>query len=116
MNDSYWWDAKTEPFWGDHGALLASDGYVYLYGGANGTLMYDGLYVARVPLASATTLSTYQYWNGEVWSTARLENPTSANAILADLGQGQLHYNPHLNAYVYIYTCKYINSSTAKCN
>jgi hypothetical protein len=116
ITDSYWWDAKTEPFWGDHGALLATDGYVYLYGGANGTLMYDGLYVARVKLESATTLSAYQYWNGQAWSTTRLKNPTSANALLDDFGQGQLHYNPHLKAYVYMYTGECILCSTATWN
>jgi hypothetical protein len=104
--NSYWWNAAEEPFWGDHGAVLASDGYVYVYGGANGTIMYDGLYVARVELQSATDLSTYQYYNGTSWSTTRLVSPTESNALLADLGQGQLHYNPYLGGYVYIYTCE----------
>jgi hypothetical protein len=103
--DRYWWNAAEEPFWGDHTSLLASDGNVYLFGGTNTTLFYDGVYVARVPHASQQDLSAYEYWNGSAYTPDRIYNPSETQAVLGpNSSQGQIAWNPYLNLYLYVYT------------
>ena len=38
-------------------------------------------YVARPPLAQATELSAYEYWNGASWQTERLTNVGEKESI-----------------------------------
>lgn len=102
---SHWWDATKEPYYGDHSSVLGQDGYVYAYGGGNTTLFYDGLYLTRVPHASQTDLSAYEYWNGTQYTPDRIYNPSETEAVLqGGSTQGMITWNPYLNSYLYIYT------------
>ena len=82
---------------------------MYLYGGANNTLFYDGVYVARVRHENQQDLSKYQYWNGKAYTSSRLYNPSETQAVLKKEynGQGQITWNPYLQKYLYIYTGRY---------
>lgn len=63
----------NETFYGDHGALLANDGYVYLYGGIPNTNSDVGL--ARVKKGQAFNLLAYEY------GTARLSNANASSTL-----------------------------------
>ncbi|KAH6702905.1 hypothetical protein BKA61DRAFT_619755 [Leptodontidium sp. MPI-SDFR-AT-0119] len=98
------WNA-SEPQYGDHGQLLALDGWVYVYGGTNTRKYYDGVYVMRVRHASQKDLSAYEYWNGAQFTKEHVYDPSERQAILGPGStQGTVTWNPHLNAYVYVYT------------
>ncbi|KAJ9133853.1 hypothetical protein NKR23_g10465 [Pleurostoma richardsiae] len=112
----YWWDSHQEPNWGDHTSVLAPDGYVYVFGGANTTLFYDGIYVARVPHASQQDMSQYEYWNGSAYTPNRVYSPSEQEAVLytGSTGQGQITWNSYLQQYLYLYTSyAYIVGKTA---
>ncbi|CAL3972297.1 unnamed protein product [Diplocarpon coronariae] len=100
-----WWNA-SEPQYGDHGQLLAQDDWIYVYGGADSKKYYDGVYVVRVPHAQQQDLTAYEYWNGTSFSKeGRFYNPTAAQAVLGPGStQGTISWNPHLKAYLYVYT------------
>ena len=61
----YWWDAKCEPWYGDHSAVVGPDHWTYVYGGVNedksNPTFYDGMYLCRVPHGAETELSKYEY-------------------------------------------------------
>lgn len=73
---------SNEPQYGDHGQLLAQDGWVYVYGGTNTTKYYDGVYVMRVPHESQQDLDCYEYWNGTQFTRDHVYDPTEEQAIL----------------------------------
>lgn len=73
---------SNEPQYGDHGQLLAQDGWVYVYGGTNTTKYYDGVYVMRVPHESQQDLDCYEYWNGTQFTKERVYDPREEQAIL----------------------------------
>jgi len=105
---SHWWNSTIEPNYGDHSSVLGRDGYVYVYGGANTTKFYDGVYLARVPHDSQEDLTSYEYWNGTQFTKDRIYDPSETQAVLgSDSTQGMVTWNPYLNTYLYIYTCKF---------
>lgn len=96
---------SNEPQYGDHGQLLAQDGWVYVYGGTNTRKYYDGVYVMRVLHGSEQELDCYEYWNGTQFTKDRVYHPTERQAILGPGStQGIVTWNPHLKAYLYVYT------------
>jgi hypothetical protein len=106
---SHWWDATKEPYYGDHSSVMGQDGYVYVYGGVNTTMFYGGLYLTRVPHASQTDLSAYEYWNGTQYTPDRIYSPSETEAVLqGGSTQGMITWNPYLNSYLYIYTGRFI--------
>ncbi|KAL9056191.1 MAG: hypothetical protein Q9162_003070 [Coniocarpon cinnabarinum] len=88
----YWNATNGEPLWGDHGFFDGQDGYLYALGGASGS--ETNVYLARVPKASATDATTFQYWHGnsESFTAERLTSPTLADAMLTDTNAGSLFY------------------------
>ena len=96
-----------EPHYGDHSAVLGSDGYIYAYGGGRASdcppapkhcLNY--LWLARVPQAQAANISAYEYWNGSEFSPERLYNPSSKSSVMYG-GQGTVIYSPFYKKYMY---------------
>ncbi|RDW85326.1 hypothetical protein BP6252_02916 [Coleophoma cylindrospora] len=81
----YWWDAKYEPWYGDHSAVVGRDNWTYVYGGVNedksNPTFYDGMYLCRVPHGLETELSKYEYWNGDAFTPERI-GPTKKAAVL----------------------------------
>lgn len=92
-----WWDANTEPVWGDHGAVDGHDGYIYVLG-AFGSL---NLYIARVMKSQATNLDSYQYWDGNDFTSNRLHNPTDDQAIFPS-NAGTPFWSDYYNCWAYI--------------
>lgn len=94
-----WWDAEAgEPYYGDHGAVLGPDGYIYALGGAGGA--GNMLFLTRVLQASGDDLGSYEYWDGTSFTSSRLYNP-SANQSVLDNGQGSIIYSPFYEKYLY---------------
>lgn len=93
----------NETFYGDHGAVLASDGFIYLFGGIPGTGSDVGL--ARVSKGLAFNLLAYEYWNGKAFQRKRILYPTSAIAVMNGLGQGTVFYNKYYKRYIYLSSC-----------
>lgn len=91
------WGAN-EPYFGDHGAILAADGYVYAYGGAHG--VNNSLFLTRVPQEQAQELAAYEYWNGAAFTSERLYNPTVEQAVFSS-GQGSILYSKLYQQYLY---------------
>ena len=57
-------------------------------------------YVARLPLAQATELSAYEYWNGASWQTERLTN-VGEKEFIQDVNQGQVYWSAYYGCYVF---------------
>lgn len=99
-----WWDASSEPVYGDHGAIDGHDGYIYVLG-SYGSL---NLYMARVSKSQATNLDSYQYWNGNEFTNDRLHNPTNDQAVFP-ANSGTPFWSNYYNCWAYISRawCKY---------
>ncbi|KUJ24637.1 uncharacterized protein LY89DRAFT_727654 [Mollisia scopiformis] len=101
----HWWDCTKEPQYGDHSQVLADDGYIYVYGGANATIFYDGVYLTRVPHDSQQDFSQYEYWNGTQFTMDRIYYPNETQAVLGNgATQGMITWNSYLQSYLYVYT------------
>jgi hypothetical protein len=108
----FWWDAKKEPWYGDHSAVIGQDNWTYVYGGVNedksNQKFYDGMYLCRVPHGSELDLSKYEYWNGKAFTPERI-SPTHETAVLGPGSTGgMVTWNPYLEKYLYIYTSEYL--------
>lgn len=108
----YWWDAKSNPVWGDHGAVDGGDGYIYVFGSANtaGT-MWNGakaqsdVYLARVRKSDATNQQAYQYWNGQTFDNDPIHpSAFDRGARLFTGSTGSILYNPYYQKYTFITT------------
>ena len=64
----FWWDAETEPWYGDCGVLKV-DNHIYAYGHAKDN---PWVFLTRVTADRAFDLEAYEYWNGENWQKERL--------------------------------------------
>ncbi|KAK4500343.1 hypothetical protein PRZ48_008532 [Zasmidium cellare] len=104
------WDGSKEPHYGDKSAFISNDlKYIYALGGCNATVAGGSyVFVSRVPLANATSLSAHQYWNGQAWTSTRINansaaalKETSGSLITAD-NQGQIAWNKYLNKYIWL--------------
>jgi len=92
----------------DSAFLDSSGSYIYAIGPANTTNAGGGyIYITRVPVGQATTLSAYQYWNGNSYTSTRITagaqyalKDTSGPPMMG-VGQGQGMYNKHLGQYIY---------------
>ena len=106
-----WWEAKTDPRYGDITAFYdeRSD-YFYAIGGAPITFEdYVGqgyVYQVRARRKDAFDLSKYEYWWGRKvgWSKNRLTEFYSESAIMWNVGQGQMVYNRHCACYIFVHT------------
>lgn len=90
----------NESYYGDHGALLGQDQYLYLYGSIPN---HEGMAVARARIDSATNLDGYEYWNGTAFQTERIQNPTGAVSIMK-VSQGSAFWSAHYQRYIYLST------------
>lgn len=106
-----WWEAKTDPRYGDISAFYDEPGdYFYAIGGAPITFtdyVNQGyVYQVRVRRKDAFDLSKYEYWWGRKagWSKNRLTEFNSESAIMWNVGQGQMVYNRHCACYVFVHT------------
>jgi len=95
--EAQFWSAD-EPWFADHGAVLAGDGYVYAFGGARA--VNGSVFLARVPQKHARRLKAYEYWNGTAFTGTRLVNPSPSQAVFAS-GQGSIVFNKFYNKYLY---------------
>jgi hypothetical protein len=99
----YWWDSKTEPFYGDVCALRAGD-HIYAYGhGPNGSPF---VHVCRVHHLSATDLTAYEYWNGKTWQKERLHNPGETGKIFWQVQQGQVIWSNYYDCFMFVFSSK----------
>lgn len=114
----YWWDASCEPWYGDVGSIYASDGYIYAYGHAQDL---PWVYLTRVPLQNATSLSFYEYWNGENWQSERLYDMGEKEGVFWQIkyapncknhtgeftdprrSQGQVVWSAYYSCYLFVY-------------
>ena len=94
--DAQWWGAD-EPWFADHGAIAAQDGYLYAYCGQTNTF---NVWLARVPMAHPKRLALYAYWNGTAFSETRLHNPNAAQAVMV-AAQGSIMYSSLYKQYLY---------------
>lgn len=89
----------TETYFGDHGALLAEDGYLYAYGSIPNS-NNNAVGLARVRPGQATDRDAYTYWNGETFQEERIHNPTADVAVF-NAGQGTVMWSKFYKKYIY---------------
>ncbi|KAK9353392.1 hypothetical protein V1523DRAFT_203198 [Lipomyces doorenjongii] len=110
----YWWDATTEPWYGDICSIKVGD-YIYAYG--HGSDSSDYVYVCRVLATSATRLSAYEYWNGSGWQKNRLYNVSAKESVFSNIQAGQIIWSTYHNCLLLVYTDRLmdnqINAMTA---
>ncbi|KAK9372339.1 uncharacterized protein V1513DRAFT_427659 [Lipomyces chichibuensis] len=110
----YWWDGATEPWYGDICSLKFGN-YIYAYGHGNTSAEY--VYVCRVLISSATTLSAYEYWNGSSWQKNRLYNVSGKESVFWQVQAGQVIWSAYYNCLIFVYTDRFmdnqINAKTA---
>jgi len=98
---------NTVPSYGA-AAAARDQNYVYLYSTDSYATYSANHHVARAPLTSATTLSSYQYYNKgtNTWqSTAPLINATSAAIFTSTFGvDGNVYYSSYHRAWIFIYS------------
>lgn len=102
----YWWDAETEPCYGDVTAVRQGE-HIYAYGHAKGTAY---VYVARVHYTKATELNCYEYWNGQEWQLERLYNVGEKEGFFWQIQQGQMIYSDYYQCFLFVYTDNFWNS------
>ena len=98
------WDAATEPLWGDHGIVDGRDGYLYAFGefvGESGSLVQQ-IFLARVPIDAVArpNAELFEYWNGAIFTQERLRNPSKYAAVLPNTTQGSIFWSQHHNAWI----------------
>jgi hypothetical protein len=102
----FWWDAKSEPWYGDICALRWND-YVYAYG--HGIEGNPYVYLTRVPVVEATNLECYEYWNGDSWQSERLDGTAvgEKEGVFWQINQGQVIWSTHFTCFLLVYcgTC-----------
>ncbi|KAK9360206.1 hypothetical protein V1504DRAFT_455806 [Lipomyces starkeyi] len=103
----YWWDATTEPWYGDVCCLKFGE-YIYAYGHGNTSAEY--VYVCRVLTSSATTLSAYEYWNGTSWQRGRLYNVSSKESVFWQVQAGQIIWSTYYNCLLFVYTDRFLDN------
>lgn len=113
----YWWDAETEPWYGDVAALKAGD-FIYAYGHAKDN---PWVYLARVKVEKATDLAAYEYWNGTDWQSERLrrEELNEKQSVFWQINQGQIYFSEYHNCFVFIHcdnfwSCQVLVSALAR--
>lgn len=107
----WWWDTQHSAKYGDVAAYrdVGSD-YIYVLG--HPPKRFDGhfpagqyVYQARVRARDAFDLAAYEYWWGRQtgWKPEPLAVFTPATAVMWGVGQGQLVYSAHFQAYLYVH-------------
>jgi len=98
----YWWDAKTEPWYGDICAICWK-GYVYAFG--HGGVENPWVYLTRVRHNEATYLECYEYWNGIDWQQERLNSAAlgEAESVFWQINQGQVVWSNYFGCLVFVY-------------
>lgn len=78
------------------------DGYIYVFGPLlGGSFQHQWLiYLARVKPCDATNLNSYEYWNGQEFSSTRLVNPSPEQAVLQGMPPGQIFWNDYLSCWM----------------
>ncbi|AFM18972.1 hypothetical protein Mycch_4258 [Mycolicibacterium chubuense NBB4] len=87
-------DAPNNPFQVQSFAP-ADDGYVYMYGTADGRTN-DGLHMARVPAQYVGDTSQYEYWNGTAFDHNQAQNSSPAvvqtPSGVSGIGEPNVHF------------------------
>lgn len=101
----YWWDATREPWYGDVCAMNWN-GYVYAYG--HGPSGNPWVYLTRVPVGEATSLDSYEYWNGENWQAEPLDGKTIGDkeSVFWQINQGQVVWSNYFQCFLFVYCGK----------
>lgn len=107
----YWWDATTEPWYGDICALRWKS-YVYAYG--HGGADNPWVYLTRVRQDEATQLECYEYWNGSDWQKERLNSASlgEVESVFWQINQGQVVWSRYFGCLIFIY-CGEFEPSTS---
>jgi hypothetical protein len=96
----WWWDGKTEPWYGDC-CSVRFNGFVYALGHKNES---PHVYVARVPEREAFDLEAYEYWNGTGWQRERLVGDLGdKGSIMWKTGQGQIFWSEYHGCLCFVY-------------
>jgi hypothetical protein len=96
----WWWDGKTEPWYGDC-CSVRFNGFVYALGHKNEN---PWVYVARVPEREAFNLEAYEYWNGTGWQRERLIGGLGEKeSIMWQTGQGQIFWSEYHGCLCFVY-------------
>ncbi|KAJ9613216.1 hypothetical protein H2200_003158 [Cladophialophora chaetospira] len=105
----FWWDAKSEPWYGDVCALRWKN-HIYAYG--HGIEGNSWVYLARAPIADAKNVDCYEYWNGKTWQTDRLDGTIIGDnaSVFWQINQGQVIWSNHFNCLLFIYCDNWMNS------
>ena len=102
LHPQYWWDAKTEPWYGDICALRWNN-YIYAYGhGVDGN---PWVYLTRVRVEEATNVDCYEYWNGKTWQSDRLNGTTIGDkeSVFWQINQGQVIWSNYFDCFLFVY-------------
>ncbi|KAK9357846.1 hypothetical protein V1504DRAFT_463026 [Lipomyces starkeyi] len=103
----YWWDAKTEPWYGDICCVKVGS-FIYAYG--HGNLSADYVYVCRVLTPYATNLSAYEYWNGSSWQKERLYNVSAKESVFWEIQGGQMIWSNYYKCLLFVYTDRFLDN------
>ncbi|KAF4975767.1 hypothetical protein FZEAL_7483 [Fusarium zealandicum] len=106
----WWWDGDRFAKYGDIAAYRdVNSDFIYVLGRPPNSICEwpsnQYVYQARVRATDAFDLSKYEYWWGrdQGWKEEMLTDFNCETAIMWGVGQGQIVYNEHFGAYIYVY-------------
>lgn len=110
----WWWNGDTTPKYGDVAAYRdVNSEWIYILGNPPNYIkdfpMNWYIYQARVRASDAFDLDKYEYWWGrqQGWRRDVLTRFDCESAVLWGAGQGQIVYNEHFQAYIYVHMSEY---------
>ncbi|OAL40337.1 hypothetical protein AYO20_00073 [Fonsecaea nubica] len=105
----YWWDATSEPWYGDICALRWNE-HVYAYG--HGPEGNPWVYLTRVLAEEATNVACYEYWNGETWQKDKLDGKSigEKESVFWQINQGQVIWSNYFGCFLFVYCDNWMNS------
>lgn len=108
--NGWWWNGDEVAKFGDVAAYRdVNSEYIYIFGNPPNHIqdfpakLY--VYMARVPAVDAFDLEKYEYWWGreQGWKREVLTEYNCETAVMWGVGQGQIVYNEHFGAYIYVH-------------
>ncbi|KAK9328090.1 hypothetical protein V1520DRAFT_12981 [Lipomyces starkeyi] len=102
----YWWDASTEPWYGDI-CCVKFGTYIYAYGHGPSQVY---IYCCRVLTSNATDLSAYEYWNGSSWQTERLYDVTATESVFWEIQSGQVIWSKYYGCLMFVYLDRFLDN------
>ena len=96
----------NENLYGTYAVMAGhNDGYLYLFARSGAGIGPSAIKVARVPQASLTDKSKYEYWDGASWSATQPSTAdTKSNIISAGgfMDTGEIFWSNHFGCYVHV--------------